>query len=133
MKISSKGRYAVRIMAELAKHSEFMPVSELSIIQEIPPKYLEQILGILTRGGLVESLRGSSGGYILSREPENISIAEILQLTGDMPKLAPCMQKGCNCNREKKCESVGCWEKLGIIIVKYLSDLSLEDLLEKKY
>ena len=85
MKISSKGRYAVRIMSELAKHSDYVSVNEMSEKQGITVKYLEQIFHLLSKANLVSSARGASGGYKLGVDPEKCTIAQILKATGDLP------------------------------------------------
>lgn len=131
MKISSKGRYAVRIMAQLAKNPiEYISANELSIKQEISAKYLEQILKLLTKAKLVESLRGAQGGYKLTRKVEEYSIADILQVTDDLPKLAPCLVDNSYCSRSDNCDSIGCWEHLSLIIVNYLKGVSLADIIK---
>ena len=132
MKISSKGRYAVRIMAELARNkNEFVSVNEMSEKQGITSKYLEQIFALLSKSNLVTSARGSAGGYKLAVEPEKCSIAEILKATGDLPELAPCLVKGGECPRVKSCDSIDYWDKLSKLIVDYLSDISIEDIVKK--
>lgn len=133
MKISSKGRYAVRIMAELGKHEdEYVSVASLSEKQDITPKYLEKILAMLTQAKLVESSRGVCGGYRLTKKTKDYSVAEILKVTGDLPELAPCLTGDMNCPRINKCDSVGCWEKLSVLITKYLNSVSLKDIINKK-
>lgn len=127
MKISSKGRYAVRIMAELAKHGGgFVSVSELSKEQGITVKYTEKIISMLLRAKLIESVRGAQGGYRLLRAPEEYNIREILSVTDDLPKLAPCLEN--KCGRMNVCPSLGCWEKLGALITDYLQGIKLSDL-----
>lgn len=132
MKISSKGRYAVRIMAELSKHKgETVSVSELSQKQGITEKYLEKTVAQLVSAGLVESVRGTKGGYKLKKDAKDYSIAEILLATSDLSPLAPCLEKGANCPRRKICDSVGVWENLTALINNYLKNVSLYDLIDK--
>lgn len=134
MKISSKGRYAVRVMAELAKHQgEFVSVAELSEKQNISTKYLEKIISMLNKAKLIESARGSTGGYKLKKLPSQYTVAGILKATNDLPCLAPCLSKGKNCPMQNKCDSIGCWEKLNLMIVDYLSGITLDDLLNKTF
>ena len=128
MKISSKGRYAVRIMAELAKRGEFVSVSELSKSQGITVKYTEKIISMLLKASLIVSVRGAQGGYRLLRAPEEYSIREILSVTDDLPKLAPCLESEKKCERMGACPSIGCWEKLGGLITDYLQSVKLSDL-----
>lgn len=134
MKISSKGRYAVRVMAELGKNPESsMSVTELSQKQGITIKYLEKIISLLSKAKLIEGFRGSQGGYRLLRTPEKYSIAEILKATNDLPELAPCMSSNEKCPRLNMCDSIGCWEKLNSLITDYLNKVSLKDLIDKKF
>lgn len=133
MKISSKGRYAVRVMAELARNkNDFVSVAYLSEKQEISVKYLEKILSLLVKANLIESLRGVQGGYKLNREPKDYSVAEILKVTDDLPKLVPCINSKSPCQMASKCDSISCWEHLSMLITNYLSQVTLEDLLNKK-
>ena len=134
MKISSKGRYAVRVMAELAKHQEeFISVAELSEKQNISIKYLEKIISMLNKAKLIESARGVTGGYKLNRPAKDYTVAQILKATNDLPCLAPCLANGKDCPMQNRCNSIGCWEKLNMMIVDYLTNITLEDLLNKTF
>lgn len=134
MKISSKGRYAVRVMAELGKHpNQYVSVACLSEKQNITVKYLEKITSMLTKAKLIESSRGAEGGYKLKKQPKDYTIAQILQATNDLPCLAPCLSNGKDCPMSNKCDSIGCWEKLNAMIVDYLSKITLENLINKTY
>lgn len=133
MKISAKGRYAVEIMVELAKNNELVSVATLSSRQNIPPKYLEQIINKLVKAKKVISVRGAAGGYRLAKKPKDISIAEILMVTGDMPALAPCLVSDSVCPKKSDCDSIGCWETLNAMIYNYLSKLNLQNLVDKTY
>lgn len=133
MKISSKGRYAVRVMAELAKNQDkLVSAIKLSENQGISIKYLEQILSILSKAKLIESVRGSLGGYRLTKKINDYSIADILIVTNDLPQIAPCLAKGKQCPRIDNCDSIGCWENLSALIVNYLKSISLSDITKKK-
>ena len=130
MKISSMGRYAVRIMLELARHGDgFLSVSELSKTQEASAKYTEKIISMLLKANLILSVRGAQGGYRLVRAPEEYSVREILAVTGDLPKLAPCLEN--KCGRMNACPSLSCWEKLDGLITEYLQSVKLSDLISK--
>ncbi len=134
MKISAKGRYAVETMVDIAKNGDnFSSVSEIAARQNISVKYLEQIISCLVKAKLVVSLRGANGGYILSKKPDQCSIAEILSATGDMPKLAPCLVSSSSCPKKNSCEAIGCWETLNSLIFNYLSNLTLQNLIDKSY
>ena len=133
MKISSKGRYAVRVMAELGKHyDEVMSVSELSEKQGITIKYLEKVISLLVKAKLIISIRGANGGYKLTKKPAECTIADILTATGDMPELSPCVKNGKVCSRKKDCLSISCWDSLALLITNYLQSVTLEDLINKK-
>ena len=130
MKISSMGRYAVRIMVDLVKHGDgFLSVSELSKTQEASAKYTEKIISMLLKANLILSVRGAQGGYRLVRAPEEYSVREILAVTGDLPKLAPCLEN--KCGLMNACPSLSCWEKLDGLITEYLQSVKLSDLISK--
>ena len=132
MKISSMGRYAVRIMVELARHGDgFLAVSELSKTQDASVKYTEKIISMLLKANLILSVRGAQGGYRLVRAPEEYSVREILAVTGDLPKLAPCLESANGCERMGACSSLSCWEKLDGLITEYLQSVKLSDLITK--
>ncbi len=132
MKISSMGRYAVRIMVELARHGDgFLSVSELSKTQDASVKYTEKIISMLLKANLILSVRGAQGGYRLVRSPEEYSVREILAVTGDLPKLAPCLESQNKCERMGACSSLSCWEKLDGLITEYLQSVKLSDLISK--
>lgn len=134
MKISSKGRYAVRTMVELARVQDgYRSVAEIAQSQEISVKYLEKIIGLLVKNKLIVSARGSEGGYKLAKSAEQISVADVLRATNDLPELAPCLGAGQSCPRQNCCDSNGCWSKLNELIVNYLASVSLKNLLDKTF
>lgn len=134
MKISSKGRYAVRTMFDLATHSEnYVSLSEIAQRQNITIKYLEQIISKLVKAKLIVSSRGAQGGYKLTKKPSEYSIAEILAITGDVPELAPCQKGNISCPNIEKCPTIGCWNTLSQIIYDYLQRVTLQDLINKTY
>lgn len=134
MKISARGRYAVAVMVDVAKNDdEFASVSEISARQGIPPKYLEQIINKLVKANLLISSRGTKGGYKLSKPTNKYSLAEILIVTGDMPKIAPCLLQETPCPKLDSCDTIGIWETLNKLIYDYLQGLTLEDLINKTY
>lgn len=134
MKISSKGRYAVRIMAEIAKCSNScISVSDISEKQNITIKYTEQIINKLVKNKLLVSFRGVNGGYALAKKANEITIAEILKVTNDTPTLAPCLSENKDCPRKNECVSIGCWENLNKLIFDYLSSVTLQDILNQNY
>lgn len=131
MKISTKGQYAVRLMAEIAKSEDLVSTSQISKTQEISQKYLEQIISLLVKNNLLESTRGHMGGYKLTKSAKEISIKEILDCTGDACELTPCMHG--NCDRKNKCDAMGVWYSLSSLVNDYLEKISLEDLINKNY
>lgn len=130
MKISSKGRYALRVLVELAdSKDELMSLKEISIRQDISIKYLEQIVAKLCKNGIVEGFRGPNGGYKLLKDPKEITIADILEATEGELKIVDCLGENQNCDRMKICKTKNCWERLNANINEYLKSVSLQDLL----
>lgn len=131
MKISTRGRYALRFMIDLAQHNggEAVTLKEVSQRQEISVKYLEQIVTLLNRGGLIRSLRGNQGGYLLARDPERYTIGEILRIAeGNLYPVA-CMEEMPNqCPRYAGCQTVRFWEGLYRVISQYVDSFTLQDL-----
>lgn len=133
MLISTKGRYALRVMIELASHKkdEIIPLTVIAEKQGISEKYLESILVILSKAKIIEGLRGKGGGYRLNREPKNYSIGEILRLTeGSLAPVACLDNKPNQCERAASCKTLPLWEKLDTIICNYLDSVSLADLID---
>lgn len=136
MMISTKGRYALRIMVDLAQHKGegFISLKLISERQEISLKYLEAIIGILNRAGLVLSMRGKSGGYKLQRESKDYTVGTILRLTEG--GLVPVNCGKCSaehvCSRGDECLSYPLWDNLDRLINDYLDSVTLEDVLEGK-
>lgn len=135
MKISTKGRYALRVMIDLAEHNngEFISLKDISIRQGISIKYLEAIIGILNKAGFVTSLRGKSGGYKLTKSPSEYTAGSILKLTeGNLAPVA-CLESEINqCSRSEYCVTLGFWKGLSNVIDQYVESVTLEDFLTKK-
>ncbi|BAL00043.1 putative Rrf2 family DNA-binding protein [Oscillibacter valericigenes Sjm18-20] len=131
MRISTKGRYALRLMIDLACQPGSTPVSlkDVAKRQEISLKYLEQIVGLLGRAGFVHSARGSQGGYRLARTPEEYTVGEILRLTeGNLAPVA-CLEDPENrCERCSQCGTVDFWTGLYTVINQYIDRFTLADL-----
>lgn len=129
MMISTKGRYALRVMIDIAENSKNAPVSlrEVSERQEISMKYLESIIAMLNKAGYVESYRGKSGGYTLSRSPEKYNMRELLELTEGTLAPVACIDSGCP--RSEKCTTVALWEGLDKVIGNYLDGITLQDVM----
>lgn len=135
MKISTKGRYALRLMIDLARQPGDTPVSlkDVAVRQEISLKYLEQIVGILSKAGFLRSVRGPQGGYRLAREPEKFTVGEILRLTeGNLAPVA-CLEDPENrCERCDQCGTVDFWTGLYAAINQYINQFTLADLVENE-
>ena len=135
MLISTRGRYALRIMADLAeRRSEgFVPLKDLARCQEISEKYLESITKLLVKAGLLEGLRGKGGGYRLVKPPEKCTLEEILLLTEDTLAPVSCLEPGASaCPRAADCRTLPVWEGLDGLIRDYLRQRTLADLLRKR-
>lgn len=134
MKISTKGRYALRIMIDLALHDEgvAIPLKEISERQGITLKYMEQIMPLLTRAGYVRSFRGNNGGYLLSKAPADYMVGDILRMTeGSLAPIA-CLEDTSNrCERQEKCTTLWFWEGLWQAMTDYVDGMTLEDLVNQ--
>lgn len=134
MKVSTKGRYALRIMIDLAQNDREGAVSlkDIAQRQEVSAKYLELIVATLNKAGFVISTRGKSGGYRLARTPAEYTVGSILKLTeGSMSPVA-CLDGGqCTCSRAGQCMTLPLWEKLDRLIDDYLESVTLQDLLDQ--
>ena len=134
MRISTKGRYALRIMLDLAQNDDLGPVAlrEISERQNITPKYMESIMSMLLRDKLVQSLRGKAGGYQLTRKPEEYPIYEILSCAegGLAPVHCLAMEEN-ECPIRKTCLTIPVWEGLHLVIKDYLSGITLKTLIDQ--
>ncbi len=132
MMISTRGRYALRVMAELAAKDrrDFVPLKEIAQSQEISQKYLESIMTVLAKAGFVDSLHGKGGGYRLSRSAETYTVGEILRLTEGGLAPVRCLEGKENaCNRAGICKTLPVWEGLQLRINEYLDGIPLTELL----
>jgi len=134
MKISTRGRYALRLMLDLALNDkdQYVTIKSISERQEISGKYLEQIITVLNRAGFVRSIRGSQGGYRLAKPPEEYTVGMILRLIeGDLVPVA-CMADDPNqCPRRDKCVTLSVWKELGEAISNVVDNITLADLAER--
>ena len=133
MKISTKGRYALRMMMELAQNKDGKPVSikEVAGRQNISEKYLEQIIAVLNKSGYVKSVRGPQGGYVLLKEPREYTVGMILRLTEGSLVPVECLEyHESECPRKEKCATLKVWERLDKSIKEVVDNITLEDLLE---
>ena len=132
MNVTSKGRYALRIMIDLAQHREdgFISLKTVSERTELSMKYLEMIVGNLKKAELVQSTRGKEGGYKLVKDPKDYTIGEILRCMEDNLAPVACIKEGkIQCDHSGGCLTVPMWKELDDITNAYLDTVSLEDLL----
>ena len=133
MKISTKGRYALRIMIDLAmnKNKGFISLKDISTRQEISVKYLEQIIALLNKAGLLETARGNHGGYRLKKDIEQYTIGEILRAAeGDLAPIV-CVKEESTCNKQTNCLTYTFWKGLDDVINEYIDSKTLADLISK--
>ena len=133
MKISTKGRYALRLMLDLASDTSGKPVSikEIAGRQEISDKYLEQIISVLNSAGYVRSVRGSQGGYMLKNRAETYTVGMILRLTeGSLAPVACVEDDAPGCDRTDNCATMYVWRKLNDAINGVVDNITLVDLVE---
>ena len=131
MRISTKGRYALRLMLDLALYGNGTCISlrDISARQNVSVKYLEQIVVILARAGFVKSVRGPQGGYRLARPPKDYTAGEILRLIEGSLAPVPCLEDDTNsCPRSAECATVGLWSRLNQAISGVVDGMTLEDL-----
>ena len=131
MIVSTKGRYALRVMIDLAEHQaeRYVPLKEVAARQDISEKYLENILKVLVQNGFLEGLRGKGGGYRLTRSPDQYSVAEILLLTEGSLAPVSCLTPGAPaCERMANCRTYTMWKGLNDLIADYFGKISLADL-----
>ncbi len=132
MNVTSKGRYALRIMIDLAQHRDegYISLKTISDRTQLSMKYLEMIVGNLKKAELVDSTRGKEGGYKLNKTPQECSIGEILRCIEDNLAPVACIKEGeIQCDRSGVCLTVPMWKELDDITNAYLDTVSLEDLL----
>lgn len=130
MKISTKGRYALRIMIDIAKNSkdDYVSIHSISERQDISNKYIEQIVSKLTKANLLTTLRGHTGGYKLSRKPSEYKVGEILRVAEGDLNVIDCVKDN-NCPRKSICSTYFFWEGLDKVINEYADSYTLEELI----
>ncbi|MCH5192115.1 MAG: Rrf2 family transcriptional regulator [Oscillospiraceae bacterium] len=134
MLVSTKGRYALRVMVELATSDseEFIPLKQIADNQEISEKYLEAIMKNLVREGLVVGLRGKGGGYKLSKNPSLYTVADILHVTEGSLAPVTCLEdKSYVCPRMDRCSTLSMWKKLDTLISEFFEGITLKDLADE--
>lgn len=131
MIVSTRGRYALRVMIDLVEHKEEdrIPLKDIAERQGISQKYMESIMTILSKNHFVDAIHGKGGGYRLNRKPEEYKIGEILRLTEGTLAPVACLQEGKpSCNRAGDCRTISMWSKLDNLISGYLDSVTLADL-----
>lgn len=135
MKISTKGRYALRVMLDLAVNNtgEYIKVKQIAGRQGLSEKYLEQIIAVLNKAGYVKSTRGAQGGYRLAKEPGYYTVGMILRLTeGSLAPVACLEEDNSECERCDNCETLGVWKELQQAINNVVDGITLADLVERQ-
>jgi len=130
MEITTKGRYAVRVMADIAKSEEYVSLSDVAERLGISIKYLEKIIAMLSKAKLVKSMRGTKGGYKLVRDASKISVKDVLDATGDSIKISTCLDTDV-CPVADKCDTIEVWNTLNGLINNYLENVSMKDLVDR--
>ena len=135
MIVSTKGRYALRVMVCLAtgRDRDYIPLKEIAEAEGISQKYLESIMSLLSKGNLVDAVHGKGGGYRLNRSPDGYTIGSILKLTEGSLAAVSCTANGPEgCSRGECCEAKPMWDKLDSMIDSFFESVTLADLLKKE-
>ena len=135
MMVSTRGRYALRVLMDLAEHAAdgYTPMKDIAQRQEISKKYMEQIMPTLSKNGLVEAVHGVGGGYRLTRQPRDYRVGEILRLTeGDLAPVACLSCDAPPCSRSTECRTLAMWSRFNEITTEYFDGITLADLLGEK-
>ena len=133
MIVSTKGRYALRVMLCLAQRGsdEYIPLKEIAESEEISQKYLESIMTILSKANFVDAVHGKGGGYRLNRKPEEYTVGSILKLTeGSLAPVSCTTQGAAACSRSTCCQTLPMWERLEKMIDDFFEGITLADLLK---
>lgn len=134
--ISTKARYALRVMIDLAEHQDagYIPLKDIAARQEISEKYLEIIIKILVKGKMLKGLRGKGGGYILTREPSEYIVGDIIELTEGPLAPVACLQPDAEvCNRKDICVTLPLWEKYYTLVHDFFFHITLEDVTNNNF
>ena len=134
MIVSTKGRYALRVMLSFAQRGgdEYIPLKEIAEAEDISQKYLESIMTILSMAGFVDAVHGKGGGYRLNRKPEDYTVGSILKLTeGSLAAVSCTSQGAAACSRTTCCQTLPMWEKLEKMIDEFFEGITLADLLKE--
>ena len=135
MIVSTKGRYALRVMIDLAEQNReaYVPLKEIAKRQNISQKYMEGIMTILSKNNFIEAIHGKGGGYRLNRSPEDYKVGDILRLVEGTLAPVACLECGAEpCERASGCKTLPMWQKLDEMISGYLNDVSIADLMRNE-
>lgn len=135
MIVSTRGRYALRVMIDLAEQDgeNFIPLKDIISRQGISQKYVEAIMTVLSKAGLVEAMRGKSGGYRLNRPAKNYAVGDILRATeGTLAPVACLEDEAAPCKHSSYCKTLPLWTELNHIVGSFLDSVSLADLIQKR-
>lgn len=135
MKISTKGRYALRMLLDLAEHQNcgYIALKDIAERQNISKKYLEQIIPIFNRSGMLKTNRGSQGGYQLAKTPDKYTVGEILRLTeGSLSPIACVEEDPITCERSGECATLPVWQGLYRVINEYLDSITLQNIMDQQ-
>ena len=133
--ISTKGRYALRVMIDMAEQqkTEYIPLKEIAKRQDISQKYLESIMTILSKNNYIEALHGKGGGYRLNRQPEDYRVGDILRLIEGSLAPVACLESGAKpCDQIAECRTLPMWQKLNTMINDYLDSVTIADLMKNE-
>ena len=135
MIVSTKGRYALRVMVNFAQRSadEYIPLKEIAESEGISQKYLESIMTVLSKAGFVDAVHGKGGGYRLNRKPEEYTVGSILKLTEGSLATVSCTSQGpAACSRATCCHTLPMWERLDQMVNDFFEGITLADLLKEQ-
>lgn len=135
MKISTKGRYALRMLIDLAEHQngEYIALKDIAQRQDVSKKYLEQIVSLFNKSNILKTNRGFQGGYMLKRSADQYTVGEILRLTeGSLAPVACLDQDPIECPRSGECATLPMWQGLERVINEYLDGITLQDLIDSQ-
>lgn len=133
MRISTKGRYALRVLIDLAEHNgeNYIRLKDVTARQEISRKYLEGIMADLTKAGFLDGQHGKGGGYKLKRSPDDITVLEVLQTTeGDLAPIACLDDSASPCPRASECRTLPMWRKFYTMILEYFGGITIANLMK---
>lgn len=134
MKISTKGRYALRMLLDLAEHKNdgYIALKDIAERQDISKKYLEQIVPLLHRSDILLTNRGFQGGYMLAKSPDKYTVGDILRITEGSLSPVACLDSDVNqCERKEFCMTLDIWKGLNKVITEYLDSITLQDIIDK--